>query len=170
MTLSPSRWFLFVSPRCCMHIQALGGQGILNHLNLTSGTEIFLCHPGNSELSLNPCEGNLLLVPLILWYKPSGFPTQRPEGLPGLPLLRPWAPIVVSQVPWGCLQTLLSVSFASSGVTNNPRTKAKPSAGAHHYGFPSSPRSCKAILHCVSSPVPSSRHFYSLLYLTSCPQ
>lgn len=80
------------------------GQGILNHLNLTSGTKLFLCHPGNSELSLNPCEGNLLLVPLILWYKPSGFPTQRPEGLLGLPLLRPWAPIVVSQVPWGCLQ------------------------------------------------------------------
>ena len=60
--------------------------------------------------------------------------------------------------------TLLSVSFISSGVTNNPKTKATPSAGAHHYGFPSYPRSCKAILHFVSSPVPSSRHFYILLY------
>lgn len=147
-----------------------GGQGILNHLNLTSGTELFLCHPGNSELSLNPCEGNLLLVPLILWYKPSGFPHSKTRGFTRATTLETVGSNCGLPSPLRLSATLLSVSFASSGVTNNPRTKAKPSAGAHHYGFPSSPRSCKAILHCVSSPVPSSRHFYILLYFTSCPE
>lgn len=128
----------------------------MNHLNLTSGT-VFLGHPGNSELSLNPCEGNLLLVPLILWYK-FRVPHPKSRGFIRATTLETVGSNCGLSSPLRMSATLLSVSFTSSGVTNNPQDKSYAKCWGSHYGFPSSPRSCKrfftlSALQCLQADI-----------------